>query len=1007
MLSELTIPKERSSDPALNQEELYAIGLEYVQELSSRIWTDYNVHDPGITTLELLAYALTDLSYRASFPVKDLLASESDNAAEMQKQFFTARQILPNRSLTLLDYRKLLIDLAGVKNAWLQPAVLSYYADTIEGKLFGPAILYADEITDLPSFADKMNQPADAVSTFLSAQLAPGTHQALDAYADSGEEAPLRTLLVHDINAVIQGDSIYDPQRFEAVTLSAVALALLQQQSPDVVRLNRLLLEDAYPAEIARNPELRVKASLPGVVEVNIRGLYDVIVEYSDNADKTSVPTAVMARLNANRNLCEDFVSLTVVQTQWFSLCAEIDLATDADVEQVKAEIFFQVQQYLAPPVINYTLAEMLARKKSDGSSYTVDEIFDGPALDCGFIDNEELAAAELRTEIRLSDVISIIMDIEGVEAVIDIVINPKDTTVALANKWVVAVERNKKALLYKKLDGSFDTGKSRLVFYKREMPVTADPTKFDNNLLGLETAARIKAETHVAYDLPIPLGQYRSPDDYYSFQNDFPLLYGLSEYGLSSAADDARKALAYQLKGDLLFFDQLLANYFAQLSHVKELFSTDPAMAPSSAGVTFTDGVSTNNSTIYTSARANFVSGDVGRVITGTNIPANTYIASRTDSTTIVLSQNATGSGTGLSFTIRARTTTYYCQLVDSFADYTKIYSDTNALASLERIIETTETADDRRNRFLDHLIARFAEEFTDFANILYSVFGTSMSKNIIEYKCEFLQEYPVISSERSLAYNYTLTDQLWDTTNVSGLEKRLAKLLGLDDYRRRNLSAITKDEGMYLIEMILLRPMKSTDPFVRICGDRNCTVCVENDPYSYRIHIILPAYGDRFKNMDFRRYAEEVIRAETPAHILPRICWISSEEMEKLEKAYKAWLEDPTGNLQALIGALLTVRNVYPAQYLRLCTSTEAKFLLDQSALASPQPTDEQKKEKEKEAANKEEKPTKATKEKPKKAEAKTETREKKQTREKQKKQTTQTKQKKQQKQTKKTKL
>ena len=82
---------------------------------------------------------------------------------------------------------------------------------------------------------------------------------------------------------------------------------------------------------------------------------------------------------NANRNLCEDFVSWKKVGTQWFSLCAEIDMATDADVEAVKAEIFFQVQQYLAPPVINYTLAEMLARKKTDGGSYTVDEIFDGP----------------------------------------------------------------------------------------------------------------------------------------------------------------------------------------------------------------------------------------------------------------------------------------------------------------------------------------------------------------------------------------------------------------------------------------------------------------------------------------------------------------------------------------------------------------------------------------------------------------------------------------------------
>ncbi|MGB8463797.1 MAG: hypothetical protein WCE49_02515, partial [Terrimicrobiaceae bacterium] len=135
MLSQLTIPRDGPADPALDWGKLYALGLSRVQQLASRIWTDYNVHDPGITTLELLCYTLTDLSYRAAFPVEDLLASETGNAEEMKKQFFTPRQILPSRPLTLLDYRKLIIDLKGVKNAWLSAATLNFYADTIEGKL--------------------------------------------------------------------------------------------------------------------------------------------------------------------------------------------------------------------------------------------------------------------------------------------------------------------------------------------------------------------------------------------------------------------------------------------------------------------------------------------------------------------------------------------------------------------------------------------------------------------------------------------------------------------------------------------------------------------------------------------------------------------------------------------------------------------------------------------------------------------------------------------------------
>jgi uncharacterized protein len=854
MLSQLTIPKEKSSDPALNQETLYAIGLGHVQRLANRIWTDYNVHDPGITTLELLCYALTDLGYRAQFPVKDLLASETNNADEMKKQFFTARQILPNRALTLLDYRKLLIDLKGVKNAWLTPASLTYFADTIKGVL------------------------------------------------------------------------------------------------------------------------LKTDPGLPGIKPVEVRGLYDVRIEYMDSInaadEKAAVLKTVKERLQANRNLCENFVSFSEVSTQNFLLCAELELASDANAVQVEADIFFQVQQYLAPAVVNHTLSEMLERKHTDGTAFTVDEIFNGPALDCGFIDDEELAAADLRAEIHLSDVISIIMDIEGVRAVKDIVINPQGTSTALADKWIVPITAGKKALL--------NVDQSRLVIYKRNMPMTVDLAAVKASLNDLNEAARAKAETAFAYDLDIPLGQFRQPSSYYSFQNHFPVLYGLSEFGLNSAADDARKALAYQLKGYLLFFDQIMANYFAQLSHVKDLLSTDPALQR-----------------------------------------------------------------------------TYFCQVVDSFADSKEIYA-ANPLPALEAAAEDAELFADRRNRFLDHLIARFAERFTEFANIMQSALGTTEA-GMIGFKCEFLKNYPGISIERSLAYNYSLKKDadLWNSPNVSGLEKRLAKLLGIRNFTRRNLgdiaydiyaeidatpgnefrwrirkkdtgkiilSSSTKyttkklarqemqtaisfallpagyqrkeapngthyfnivdggnnvvgrrieyfdtiehmeqaiaelieylqvnysDEGMYLVETILLRPEQNTDPFLPICPDPNCTDCADEDPYSYRIHVILPAYASRFANMDFRRFVEEVIREETPAHILPRICWISKEDMAVLEKAYRDWIYLKAGaetaqrktKLQAFIDILFAVRNVYPPQKLHECDAAEdeSKFLLGQTALGT----------------------------------------------------------------------
>ncbi len=67
--------------------------------------------------LEVLCFAINDLAYRTTFPMQDLLAEPQPQYA--QKQFFTASEILTNNAVTPLDYRKLLIDVEGVQNAWL------------------------------------------------------------------------------------------------------------------------------------------------------------------------------------------------------------------------------------------------------------------------------------------------------------------------------------------------------------------------------------------------------------------------------------------------------------------------------------------------------------------------------------------------------------------------------------------------------------------------------------------------------------------------------------------------------------------------------------------------------------------------------------------------------------------------------------------------------------------------------------------------------------------------
>ncbi|WP_261639907.1 hypothetical protein [Erwinia mallotivora] len=76
MMSE-AISKQRHNDNPNSFEHLYQLGLTYIQQMSGRLWTDYNTHDPGMTILEQVCYALTDLIYRCEFQVTDYLCDPS------------------------------------------------------------------------------------------------------------------------------------------------------------------------------------------------------------------------------------------------------------------------------------------------------------------------------------------------------------------------------------------------------------------------------------------------------------------------------------------------------------------------------------------------------------------------------------------------------------------------------------------------------------------------------------------------------------------------------------------------------------------------------------------------------------------------------------------------------------------------------------------------------------------------------------------------------------------
>ncbi len=892
----ITLPKNVASADDLDYAFLRKKGQEYIEKLSGSIWTDYNEHDPGITVLEMLCYAITDLGARINMPLENIL-TPPEGEGSVADQFFRAIQILPSKPLTEADYRKLFIDIEGVKNCWLRKYEKSVFIDCQNDRLS-----YSNR-----DFSD----------------------------VDSEDR---REFVLNGLYRII-------------------------------VDFDEQVLKDAGDKDVKKNEILE----------------------------------AIETVYHNNRNLCEDLVEVEEVNTFPVQVCASIEVDPQADEELVHAKVLRAIDLYFSPDLRFYSLHEMLDRK------YTTGQIFEGPLLHHGFIDPAELSAAKLRNEVRLSDLVHLIMDIEGVRLIKDISISDCSVDGGSKNEWLLCIRDNKKPVR---------CHQSAFSYFKGVLPVNVNSRKVKEYLEKLHEEEKNKQLlASVGMDLPVPQGDYLSTGETTTIQNDFPEMYGIGRVGLTSNASGKRRAQARQLKAYLLFFDQVFASYFAHLAKVKDILSVD----------------STLSQTYFTQAVEDL---------------------------------------NGLS------------DLVDDY------HSDADFL--IRKLLSELDDNITRKNQVLDHLLARFSERFSEYSFLMKELYGTFADQSIINAKEIFLSEYGEkynvygesinhgISNWRGSAFNYfrQKATNLWATENVAGAQKRIARLCGIKDYSRRNLSGsfaevydltdsagekvyrwrirnkqgdavlsatvnyksprfaetemyhsvvkvvesdpdlITKafeneikdeaevanfeiqraesglysfdvinvnadpksvdriiarqflyydtqnellkaildlisflrtdfaEEGMFIVEHILLRPDVTEeeglmDQFMPVCTN-GCNDCEPIDPYSYRVTIVLPGWTYRFGNMDFRNFMEELIRTELPAHVLARICWIgeragtvedSENEMIRFEQDYKTFLLGKTNLGQAqnvpalknLINTLTHLNSIYPSGKLMDCEDEE----------------------------------------------------------------------------------
>lgn len=788
----IKIPKSINSEDDLDFAFLRTKGIEYIESMGGGLWTDMNVHDPGITFLETICYAITDLSNRINLPIESLVASKED--PNLQNQFYQAHEILPSSPITALDYRKLFTDIPGVRNSWIVPYEKTLHVDVAQSVI-------------------------------------------------------------------------------------------------------------AYSSSKFINPSTPLQREIP------LRGLNRIIVDYDLTAKKPDNSTVSIDWINeeifklyhANRNLCEDLVDIIPVKEHPIGVCATIELDQDVDEDYIHAQVLFAIQNYFTPAIQHHSLKEMLDK------GHTTNEIFEGPLLQNGFIDNDELKATNLRSEVRLSDIIKIIMAIDGVKLIQDISIKDcKQNKDGLG--WVICIDPYTKPILC-------PTEKPALIpenscctlssysYYKNVLPITINKKnviQFTHEMH--DSIAQKKAQASLNRTLTLKKGQIFDAKETTTIQNALPETYGISPFGLPPNASTKRKSQALQLKGYLTFFDQILVSYFAHLAKVKDLLSINTGIVP-----------------------------------------------------------------------------TYFTQAIKDIKDFDKIVNDypiDNDASLTKKLLDSLDQNIERRNKILDHLLARFAENFSEYTFLMRDLFGKVSDEMVLYSKEQFLKDYVEISVTRGRAFD--ILGDTWNSTNVSGSEKRIARLSGVSDFKRRNLSEAIIDydpsnieyktidsEGMFLIEHMLLLPDLSNaeselDLFLPICVE-NESECCAMDPYSFNVSVVLPGYTHRYSDPDFRNYMELLVQKELPAHIVPRICWIGHRknqeeagelnELVKLEQAYQTFLtevknvkltqkEMPTSVIKDFKSILFGLHSIHPSGRLHDCESDEdleGKIILGRTNLGT----------------------------------------------------------------------
>ncbi|GAC1661078.1 MAG: hypothetical protein NVS9B7_28970 [Flavisolibacter sp.] len=580
-------------------------------------------------------------------------------------------------------------------------------------------------------------------------------------------------------------------------------------------------------------------------------------------------------------------------------------------------------------------------------------------------------------------------MDIPSVKAVRNFVLSPFDSEGRRQNpvSWVLPIPQNTQPRLYYEA--------SKLQPYKSGLAFMADPNEVQKHLQVIKGENTRPKFSGILNNLEVPKGNYSPIKDYYPLQYSLPATYGVGEIGLPLNSSPVRKAQAMQLKGYLLFYEQILVNYLQQLSHINDFFSIDPLIvntyytkflhdkdiiATSDLYGNGTNGNSALNNLIlneliegeavFLNRRNRFLDHLLARFeesFSDYALMLYTYTNNRRVSDRMLIQDKIAFLKELPDMTQnRARGINYEDPLGCSSLQMAGLAKRIQRLLGLRELLGYLEIIDyyDSSGNVTEK-IWQLVDE-----NNKVLLFGLDNYKDdpieTIEYKAnEAIKKVAAVIRDKT---NYKINN-IAGTSNFNFILKDSAGPLAKSpqvfaeaDKAASQIDAVVAfaikvfgSERVFIVEHILIRPRTvpykeegktglKGDLMLPVCITCDCQDCCSADPYSFRLTVVMNGeFGIVNSGSAFRRFAEDTIRSEVPAHLGVKICWISNDQLKNFEKLYCDWLielakdlPDPTV-LNALLTLFIQLKNVYPKAFLHDCTSgTEGnRVFLDQTII------------------------------------------------------------------------